>query len=39
MNTAILNPADILKIAVMGFAFVWLANRALDKMGLSEFTS
>lgn len=32
-----LNPADILKIGLMAFVFVWGANRVLDKAGLSEF--
>lgn len=33
----LLNPADILKIGIMAFAFVWGANRVLDKTGFSEF--
>lgn len=32
-----LNPADILKIGVIAFAFVWGANRVLDKAGFTEF--
>jgi len=27
------NPHDFLAIALMGYAFIFLANRGLDKMG------
>lgn len=31
------NVGDILKIGVMAYAFLWIANRTLDKVGLSQF--
>lgn len=33
------NPADWLKVAVMAFIMVYLANWALRKAGLTEFTT
>lgn len=33
------NPMDFLVIAVMGYGFVFLANRALDNFGLADFTT
>lgn len=34
---AIFNVADFLKIGVMAFVFVFVANRVLDKTGLGQF--
>jgi hypothetical protein len=31
------NVADFVKVGVMAYAFIWLANRGLDKTGLSQF--
>ena len=31
------NVADFVKIGVIAFAFIWLANKALDKAGMSQF--
>jgi hypothetical protein len=33
----IFNPADFVKIGVYAFAFIFIANRALDKFGMSQF--
>jgi hypothetical protein len=33
----ILNPADIIKIGLMAFIFIWLANRGLAMAGLSQY--
>ncbi len=32
-----LNPADLLKTAIIAFAAVWIINHALDKMGMSQY--
>lgn len=34
-----LNPADILKIGVLSFIFIWGANRLIEKTGLSDLTT
>jgi len=31
------NVADFVKIGIMAYAFIWIANRGLDKVGLSQF--
>lgn len=31
------NVIDFVKIGVMAYAFIWVANRTLDKVGLSQF--
>jgi hypothetical protein len=37
MDNKLLNPADVLKIAIIAFLAVWLINRGLDKVGLGNF--
>lgn len=32
-----LNFGDFVKIGVMAYAFIWIANRGLDKVGLGQF--
>lgn len=34
---SLFNPADFVKIGIMAFVFIWAANKALDKVGLSQF--
>lgn len=34
---AIFNVADFLKIGVLAFVFIFIANRVLDKTGLGQF--
>lgn len=34
---AFLNVADFLKIGILAFLFVWLANRALTAAGLAQY--
>lgn len=38
-NTSLLNVADIAKIGIMAFTFIWIANKVLDRTGLGEFKS
>lgn len=33
----LVNVADFVKIGVMAYAFVWLANRTLDRVGMGQF--
>lgn len=35
----IVNLADFLKVGLMAYAFIWIANRGLDRVGLSEYTT
>lgn len=35
----LLNVADFVKVGLMAYAFIWLANRGLDKVGLAQFKS
>lgn len=35
----IVNLPDFIKVGLMAYLFVFLANRGLDKIGLSEFTT
>lgn len=32
-----LNVADFVKVGVMAFIFIWLANRALSKVGMEQY--
>lgn len=32
-----LNVADFVKIGLMAFIFIWLANRALSKVGMDQY--
>lgn len=34
---AILNVRDFAKTAVIAFAFIWIANRVLKKVGMENF--
>ena len=34
---AIFNVADFLKIGILAFVFIFIANRVLDKTGLGAF--
>lgn len=34
---AILNPVDFIKVGLVAFAFIWMANRGLKKVGLERF--
>jgi hypothetical protein len=33
----ILNPMDIIKVGLMAFIFIFLANRGLNAVGLSNY--
>ena len=35
----ICNFADFLKVGLMAYAFIWLANRGMDRIGLAEFNT
>lgn len=35
----IVNVADFIKVGLMAYAFIWIANRGLDKVGLGQFKS
>lgn len=35
----IVNLPDFLKVGIMAYAFIWLANRGLDRVGMAEFTT
>lgn len=34
---AIVNIPDAIKIGAMAFAFIWLANKGLTKLGMGQF--
>lgn len=33
----LVNPIDFIKVGLMAYAFIWIANRGLDKVGLAQF--
>jgi hypothetical protein len=33
----LVNLPDFIKVGLMAYAFIWIANRGLDRVGLSEF--
>ena len=36
---AIVNPVDFVKIAVIGYVFIWLVNQGLTKFGASQYAA